>query len=312
MSKFLIIRFSSIGDIVLTSPVVRCLKKQLPDAEIHFLTKPAFSDVVAHNPYIDKIHFLDRPLLHKAIVLKEEGFDFIIDLHNNLRTQIIKSIIDAPAFSFDKLNIEKWQMVNLKINTLPNIHLVDRYMATLKPFGIENDNEGLDYFFPEQTLPELPENFIVFAIGAQHFTKRLPNDKIISFCKQSDKPVVLLGGKTDEANGNIISQNSNAINLCGKLSLHQSAAVIAKAEKVITHDTGLMHIAAALKKDIVTIWGNTIPEFGMSAYSEKFEFRILNFEIKDLSCRPCSKIGFNACPLGHFNCMVKQEIKMPL
>ncbi len=196
-------------------------------------------------------------------------------------------------------------MVNLKQNTLPEIHIIERYLATLKSFGIENDNGGLDYFFPEQTLPALPEKFIAFAIGAQHFTKRLPNDKIISFCKQLNKPVVLLGGKTDEANGDFISQNSDAINLCGKLSLHQSAAVIEKAERVITHDTGLMHIAAALKKDIVTIWGNTIPEFGMSAY----KISVINLEVQNLSCRPCSKIGFNVCPKGHFDCMMKQELK---
>jgi ADP-heptose:LPS heptosyltransferase len=125
--KFLIIRLSSIGDIVLTSPVVRCLKKQVPDAEIHFLTKYAHRQIVESNPYITKIHLLDESLTATISQLKKEQFDFIIDLHKNLRTAKIKRALKkTPSFSFNKLNIEKWLLVNLKINRLPTIHIVDR------------------------------------------------------------------------------------------------------------------------------------------------------------------------------------------
>lgn len=316
MAKFLVIRFSSIGDIVLTTPVVRCIKKQLPGAEIHYLTKPAYRSILEQNPYIDQIHTLDKPLLQKIRELKALGFDFIIDLHNNLRTRIIKSGMDVPAFSFEKLNTEKSLLVQFKVNMLPGLHIVDRYMQTLAPFGVKNDGEGLDYFLPadiENTfnIKQLisSDDFVAFAIGAQHFTKRLPADKIMAVCRNMNKPVVLLGGKEDEANGNEIALQSgqHVINLCGKLTLHQSAFVASKALRVITHDTGLMHIAAAFKKEIISVWGNTIPEFGMTPYYGNHKVWNLEAEVNNLSCRPCSKIGFKACPLVHFNCMNLQS-----
>lgn len=312
MPKFLIIRFSSIGDIVLTTPVIRCLKQQVPQAEVHFLTKPEYAGLLQHNPYLTAIHTLDKPLLTKARELNKEGFDAVIDLHHNLRSRMIKTIIQAPAFTFHKLNIEKWLMVNLHMNKLPNLHVVDRYMQTVQSLGVVNDGQGLDYFFntPMPQLPPLPTTYIAFAIGAQHGTKRMPNEKIAAICRNLPMPVVLLGGKTDESNGELIARQAggHVINCCGKLSLEQSAAVLQGAHKVLTHDTGLMHIAAALKKDVVAIWGNTIPEFGMSAYRGKHTFRVTNMQVANISCRPCSKIGYEQCPKGHFNCMQQQNI----
>lgn len=316
MAKFLILRFSSIGDIVLTTPVIRCLKQQIPHAEVHYFTKPGFKTILEHNPYIDHIHVLDKPLLTKLKELKQLGFDYIIDLHNNLRTRIIKGVLDVPAFSFNKLNTEKSITVNFKLNTLPDIHIVDRYLQTLADFGVVNDEEGLDYFFPPQLEQAFhlqqyinQPNFIAFAIGAQHATKRLPTPKIIDICSKLNAPIVLLGGKEDAENGDDIVKQSgkHVINLCGQLSLHQSALMVKHATKLITHDTGLMHIAAALKKETVSIWGNTIPEFGMSAYYGKYDVRSSIFEVQGLSCRPCSKIGYKACPKKHFNCMNLQD-----
>jgi ADP-heptose:LPS heptosyltransferase len=307
LSKFLIIRFSSIGDIVLTTPVIRCLKKQVPEAEVHFLTKPAFKPVLEHNPYIDHLHLLDKPLLQKIQELKALGFDYIIDLHNNLRTRIIKGVMDVPAFSFDKLNIEKSILVAFKQNILPDIHIVDRYMDTLKSFGVTNDDEGLDYFLPENfsfpSTGELPENFIAFAIGAQHATKRLPNEKIVAVCKLIHKPVVLLGGKEDAANGDEIAKQAgtHVINLCGKLSLHESAYAVSKADKVITHDTGLMHIAAAFKKEIISVWGNTVSEFGMTPYYGKYKIANLKSEIQIYTAVPAPKSGIKNAPKGTSN-----------
>jgi ADP-heptose:LPS heptosyltransferase len=311
--KFLIIRFSSIGDIVLTTPVVRCLKTQVYNAEVHYLTKPGFAGILATNPYIDKLHILDKPILEKALELKQLGFDYVIDLHNNLRTRIFKSILDLPSFSFEKLNVEKSILVHTKLNTLPPVHIVDRYLNTLQSFDVTNDEMGLDYFLPAGFLfnptIQLPEHFIAFAIGAQHATKRLPNEKIISICRQVKQPIVLLGGKEDAANGETIAaqSGSHVIHLCGKLSLHESAYVVSQSDKVITHDTGLMHIAAAFKKEIFSVWGNTVPEFGMTPYYGNKNIRQSLFEIKNLYCRPCSKIGFTECPQKHFKCMLLQD-----
>jgi len=286
------------------------MKKQLPDCEIHFLTKPQYKVILENNPYIDRLHLLDTSDLKKALELKNENFDFIIDLHNNIRTLIFKSVLNVISYPFEKLNLQKWLLVNFKINELPDIHIVGRYLKTVAPLGVYNDGKGLDYFIPSTVSVEnLPDTFIVFVIGGNHFTKKLPNEKIISICKGIDKKIILLGGKEDETNGDEIANasGSHVINLCGKLSLNESAFVIKHSEKAITHDTGLMHIAAAFQKEIISIWGNTVPEFGMTPYYGKSEVGSWKSEVGNLDCRPCSKIGFDKCPKGHFKCMMMQD-----
>lgn len=296
---------------MLTTPVIRCLKKQYPNAEIHFLTKPSYAFLLRNNPYISVVHVLDKPLFEKAIELKSMSFDYVIDLHNNMRTAIVKAILQTPAFSFDKLNTEKTILVKTGINTLPPIHIVDRYIQTIENFGVKNDGEGLDYFLPAAISLQvvLPENYTAFAIGAQHYTKRLPVHKIAEFIESVEGSVVLLGGKEDEGNGNAVLNllGDKAINMCGKLSFDESALVVKNATKIISHDTGLMHVAAAFKKQIISVWGNTVPEFGMYPYYGKYQVENRMLEVKGLSCRPCSKIGFNGCPKKHFACMEHQE-----
>lgn len=331
MPKFLVLRFSSIGDIVLTSPVVRCLKQQVKNAEIHFCTRDVYSELLAHNPYIDRKFFLKDDLPQLIEKLKKEHYDYIIDLHHNLRTWLVKRKLGAAgfelsksspkAFSFNKLNFEKWLIVNFKINRLPPVHIVDRYLETVKSFGVTNDGMGLDYFLSakdEAVLQQLPashqQGYIGFVIGARHFTKQLPLEKIISICKQINQPLVLLGGKEDHEKGEAIltkinshssaaDRKSEIYNGCGKFSINESAALVKHATKIITHDTGLMHVAAAFKKEIVSVWGNTIPEFGMTPYYGSQPVQDTKFEIRNLSCRPCTKIGFDKCPKGHFKCM---------
>ncbi|MDB5283936.1 MAG: glycosyl transferase family protein, partial [Bacteroidota bacterium] len=176
--KFLILRFSSIGDIVLTTPVIRCLRKKYPDAEIHYATKKAFASILKNNPYINKIHLLGDSISELITKLKEEKFDYIIDLHHNQRTLLIKLQLGVKSFSFDKLNIEKWLMVNFKINRLPQKHIVDRYLETCSQLGVINDGEGLDYFLADEddvdlkTLPNaFQAGYIGWAIGAKQNTK---------------------------------------------------------------------------------------------------------------------------------------------
>lgn len=325
MPKFLVIRFSSIGDIVLTSPVVRCLKQQVKDAEVHFLTKKNFSSIIEHNPFIDKKIYLEGELSALIPQLKKEKYDAVIDLHHNLRTLYLKRSLRVKSFSFNKLNFEKWLLVNFKINRMPHIHIVDRYMETVKSFGVLNDGKGLDFFVgahAESPLDKLPAEFrngyIAFVIGANHNTKKLPAEKIAGICSRLQLPVILLGGKEDSVKAEeIISIQSKpqtssvkpqtAWNACGKFSLIESALLVKQSDKVITHDTGLMHIAAAFKKEIISVWGNTVPGFGMYPYYGDFNILNSKFEITGLSCRPCSKIGYDKCPKGHFKCMMLQD-----
>lgn len=314
MAKFLIIRFSSIGDIVLTTPVIRCLRKQVPDAEIHFLTKQAFRSIVADNPYINKIHTLGDSfdlMLHELLT---EEYDYIIDLHHNLRTLRIKRFLKgAKSLSFNKLNIEKYIYTNLKVNLLPKKHIVDRNLETVRSFGVTDDGQGLDYFIPQKDVvdnKDLPTShlhgYIAVVIGAALATKKLPIHKLKELCTAIDHPLILLGGKEDYEDGKAIASVDEVkiYNACGKFNLNESADLVKRSKLVITHDTGLMHIAAALQKPIISVWGNTVPAFGMYPYYGKYSKQHFDVvEINKLRCRPCSKIGYKKCPRGHFKCM---------
>ncbi|MFT4762857.1 MAG: ADP-heptose:LPS heptosyltransferase [Paraglaciecola sp.] len=303
--KILIIRFSSIGDIVLTTPVIRCLKTQL-NAEVHYLTKQSFLSILKYNPHIDKIFTIQKKVSEVLRELKKEKYDVIIDLHKNLRTWQVRIGLGFPkTLTFDKINFEKWLMVNFKINRLPKVHIVDRYLKSVESLGVKNDGEGLDYFLPPEESTKTEGNYIAFAIGAAHATKRLPREKVLEFCQKINTRIVLLGGKDVAEEGAEIAKQAgtHVQNLCGEISLHASARYLCDAQKVITHDTGMMHIAAAFNKEIISIWGNTIPEFGMYPYYKKGEQKNKFLEVKGLSCRPCSKIGYDKCPKGHFKCM---------
>ena len=317
--KFLIIRFSSIGDIVLTTPLIRCLKKQVPDAEVHFLTKKSFTNIVESNPYIDKIITLGNDWNTMIDALKTEQYDYIIDLHHNLRTLRIKRTLKVKSFSFDKLNIQKWLLTALKINVLPKLHIVDRNLSTLSSFGVLNDGKGLDYFIPDKDKvkdKDIPAShhfgYIGIVIGAALETKKLPVHRLKELCSKINYPIILLGGPEDKANGDVIAATDDIkiYNSCGKFNLYESADLVRRSKLIITHDTGLMHIAAALKKQIVSIWGNTVPDFGMTAYYGNNTITDTRFEVTSLSCRPCSKIGYKQCPKKHFKCMELQNIDL--
>lgn len=306
--KILVIRFSSMGDIIYTTPVVRCLKKQLPGVEVHFITKPAFKYIYDSNPYVDKLLLL-KPTLSETIKdIKAEGYDYIVDLHNNLRTALIKLRTGVPSSTYKKQTIRKWLSLKFNLKLVPPVHLVDRYMKAVGTLGVKNDNQPIDYYIKAEhqlitLLPASHQNgFVAFVIGATHFTKRMPNSKIISICREIDLPVVLLGGNDVKANGDEIAAalGERAYNACGITSLDESVFLVSKAKKIIGFDTGLTHIAEAFDRPIVSVWGGTVPELlGVQPYKVK-EVLVAGIE---LECRPCSKFGLPACPLGHFKCM---------
>jgi ADP-heptose:LPS heptosyltransferase len=325
--KFLIIRFSSIGDVVLTTPLVRCLKNQVATAEIHYLIKSSFKPVIACNPYIDKIHCLEESLDAVIKDLEKEDFDYIIDLHHNLRSLKVKEALLKKSFSFNKLNIEKWIYTSFKWNRLPSVHVVDRYMKTVEGFGVVNDGKGLDYFIAEEERikpSDLPTShqagYIGIVIGAALNTKKYPLQKVKDLCGALDHPIILLGGLEDANEGERIAAVDifKIYNACGRFSLNESADLVRGAKLIVTNDTGLMHIAAAFKRPAVTLWGNTVPEFGMYPYYGENYLSQLDqlpydiIEIRKLRCRPCSKIGYDVCPKGHFKCMEKIENRVLL
>jgi heptosyltransferase-2 len=133
---------------------------------------------------------------------------------------------------------------------------------------------------------------------------------LTELCTKIDHPVILIGGPEDRANGEQIAAADpvKIYNACGKFNLHESADLVKRAKLVISHDTGMMHIAAAFRKPIISIWGNTVPAFGMTPYYGSITVPNHISQAEKLWCRPCSKIGYNKCPLGHFDCMKRQSI----
>ncbi|MEM9835296.1 MAG: glycosyltransferase family 9 protein [Bacteroidota bacterium] len=312
--KILIVRFSSIGDIVLTSTTVRCVKQQTK-AEVHFLTKARFRAVVEHNPYIDRVWTMEKDLKEVVKDLKAERFDLVLDLHNNLRCWVLSwHLRKSKFYRFSKLNTQKWLLTRWKINRLPDIHIVDRYLATASSLGVKNDGQGLDYFPGEATADFIEagqawhsQPYLAFVIGAAHATKCLTEEQMIDFCRAFQQPILLLGGPAEKEQGERIATAAghHVHSTCGQFTLHESAMLVRDAAAVLTHDTGLMHIAAAFDKPIISVWGNTVADFGMYPYlpRQKKEERERRIAVTGLSCRPCSKIGFSACPQGHFRCI---------
>ena len=300
--KILVVRFSSIGDIVLTSPVVRILKNQL-NAEVHFITKKVYKCLIEHNPNIDKIYSIDTDIKEVVSELKNENYDWIIDLHNNIRSSQLKRI-RVKSRSYKKLNLQKFLLTNFGINRMPKTHTVDRFLDTISHLGVKNDGKGLDFFLSKKDEVDISvKDYICFAIGGNHFTKILPTTKIIEICKKINKTIVLIGGEDDYNRAEEIENEvgRKVINLCGKYSINQSAHIMKHAKYLITHDTGFMHIAAAFQMKIYSVFGGTHPDLGFTPYLPNPENKII--QVENLSCRPCHRYGKSKCPEGHFNCM---------
>lgn len=315
--KILIVRFSSIGDVVLTTPVVRAVKKQIPDSTVHFLTKENFKSVLANNPYIDKLITIRRSTNEVLAELRAEKYDYIIDLHRNTRTLGLKLKLGRKSYAFPKLNFKKWVLVNFKSDSMPKQHVVDRYFEAVRKLGVMNDHGPCDFFLSEAESIDTQavfglekKTYISIAIGAQFATKRMPFIKLEEIVRKIDTPIVLVGGPTDTKLAEMLVERfplRTIINACGTFSLPESASIVKQSKVLLSNDTGMMHIASCFETPTVSVWGNTVPALGMYPYfpTKKELFSI--HEVNGLSCRPCSKIGFQECPKRHFNCMQLQD-----
>lgn len=316
--KILIIRLSSIGDIVLSTPLIRVLRNKFPNSQIDFIIKKEFSELLKYNPNLTNLIEFNtengfKELLRLKRQILKENYDLIIDIHNNLRSIFLRMFTGAHVVRINKRVFKRFLLVKFKINLYKNaIHVVDRYIETLSNFSIKNDNQGLEIFVPEDTI-EIAKNkinfsdknlYIAIAPSAKHETKRWLPER---FAQLGDKlaekfkaKIILLGGKEDEDRCRFVEEMmvSKPINLCGKTTLLESAAVLSMCKLLVTNDSGLMHIGSAMKTRIVAIFGSTVKEFGFSPYG------VENIVIeKNIPCRPCSHIGRNKCPEGHFKCM---------
>lgn len=307
--KVLVVRFSSIGDIVLTSPIVRALKLQV-GAEVHFITKQKFKTVVSNNERIDKIYIFQKEITEVIADLKKEKYDYIIDLHKNLRSKRLIFSLGVKSISFDKINFEKWLRVHTRLNYLPNLHLVDRYFQGLKKLGIEDDGDGLEHFhgINERELVRIipREPYIAIVLGATYYTKRIPKQKLVYIIENAPFRIVLLGGAdVRDLSSELTQMFPKVINSVDQLTLNESAAVVKYSKFTVTGDTGMMHIAAAYKVPTLVFWGSTAYELGMYPYYGKnHAVKSVNLINEEINCSPCSKIGKKTCPKGHFKCML--------
>lgn len=318
--KFLIIRFSSIGDIVLATPAIRCLKQQMPGAEVHFLTKKKFKAVTVANPYIDKFHYFDNDFSETIKAIRTEEYDYIIDLHKNLRTLRLYFETDTKTkwLSYRKLSVQKFLLTKWHINTMPGIHISKRCLNALESLGIKDDGRGLDYFIPADEAiknTDLPLShrmgFMVMVIGASFYTKKLPVPKLQELCQSINHPIILIGGKEDipEAEAIAAVDPIKIYNACGKFSLNESADITRQAKLVISHDTGLQYIACAFQKKVLAIWGGTSPKLDVEPfYGTSQEAKHINYIVHALPCQPCSNFGTRTCPKKHFKCMLLQDV----
>lgn len=315
--RLLVLRFSSIGDIILTTPVLRALATQRPGIEVHVATKACYADLLRHSPHVTEVHRLGDDWQGFVEGLRRVGFDAVIDLHGSLRSWRLARALGVPRHCYAKRALARWVMVCLKVNALRDEHVVDRYFRAVRCLGVQDDGEGPELHIPEgrAVVPDaLPRShrsgYTVLAIGAAHFTKRLPVHKLVSLAREIRGPIVLVGGEAEReaAQAIVAAVGARAHDAVGRHDLLGSASLIRGADAVIAHDSAAMHMAVAFRRPLVSVWGGTVPEFGMGPVLGRQFVPSRVVQVQGLACRPCSKHGRSSCPKGHFACMEAQDV----
>ena len=324
--KTVIFRLSSLGDILLTTPFIRALRKAAgPDAQIDFVVKEQYADLVRYNPHLSAVHTLESSggmtaLFSLAAGLRTQKFEVIFDLHRSLRTAALRMLVPSPRTEVvNKHILRRWELVHWKRGIGKSFpHAVERYCETLRPYGITPDENGLEITIPEDILRRTagqvaarqdPHTKVVIGIcpGARHFTKRWPWDKYVDIARRLIKDqgasILLFGGQEERDVCERIAQQlppASVLNLAGSFSILETAAAMDACAIVVTNDSGLMHLAAARKRPVVALFGSTTRELGFFPYGTKS----IAIEEVGLPCRPCSHIGLDHCPEKHFRCML--------
>lgn len=307
LNKILIIRLSSLGDILLTTPFIRAIKSQFPDIKIDMLLREEYADVVKLNPYLNKKFLFKKDDKSNNVLieqLKNTNYELVIDLQNNLRSKKIVSSLKTTSVKFDKRSFDKFLLVNFKINKLKEAPQIPvRYSNTIQDLKL--DKGGLDLFTDKSANEELigKNNLIGFCPGARHFTKRWLKEYFVELgnkLTQDGYTIVLFGGRIDkEICEEINKAIPGSINLANDDDLLQTVADMKLCKVVVCNDSGLMHTATATGTKVIAIFGSTVKELGFAPYN----CNNLILENNSLTCRPCSHIGRSNCPKKHFDCM---------
>lgn len=314
--SILIIRLSSIGDVVLTTPLLRVLRNKYPEARIDFLTFDLMSDVLKHNPRINNLFTIKKSNIFntysqkKLINFSIDNYDYVIDLQNNIKSRVLRLGLSNSILSFDKRRFYKLQLVYLKRRFTTYRKIPDLYIETCRHLALKPDDKSPELWLNSDNeynyeIKASNKNTIVIAPGAKHYTKRWPKEKFAELINKMHYHIpginlILLGSPEDNEICSFIAENSNdrIINLCGKTTLLESAEIIDSSALVVTNDSAIMHIASARQVNVVAIFGSTVEQFGFVPYNA--HFTIIQ---KDVECRPCTHYGKNKCPKKHFKCM---------
>ncbi len=314
IKNILIIRLSSLGDILLTTPIIRSLKEQNSEIEIDFILREQYADLLRYNKNIESLLIYKEDSASKESLFKDlrkNKYDLVVDLQNNFRSAEIRKEIKANQVIFNKRTVDKFLLVHFKINRFNGQQEIPkRYSETLP--GLRLDNNGLELFFPSETKTNLSDNVkhIGIAPGSRHFTKMWPKEYFIDLSKMvldDGNSIAIFGGKSDfELCSELAEKIPGSINLCNDDKILQTAADMKKCNAVICNDSGLMHAATAIGIPVLAIFGSTVKEFGFAPYRS----RNIVLENNSLTCRPCSHIGREDCPKKHFKCMLELTPKL--
>jgi len=309
IKKILVVRLSSFGDIVLSFPLIKKLKEIFPGSEIHFLTKNNYREVAELNPNLNKIISFEGSLMNIRRTIKKEHYDLIIDIHKNFRSIVLSFLNAGTVKRYTKENFKKFMLVKFKLNLFKEvIPVYKKYMLTVSKFIKESGTEysNTELVFDRERIYK--DDYVLVSPSSRHFTKTFPVIKFIAYINtQTNKKFIITGdgSETDMIICRLIEANcSNVINLCGKLNINELANVIFYSDFVICNDSAILHLAEALGKKAVAVFGSTVKEFGF--FPQLKQSKVL--EIIDLKCRPCTHIGRENCPEGHFNCMEKIKL----
>lgn len=320
--RIAIIRLSSMGDILLSSPIVLALHKSYPKATIDFYTKDTMQSIIEEHPGISKVYLWNckaKDGLNDMInQIENRQYDRIVDLQNNWRSRRLTRMLSGKLHRVNKEGFRRRILVHFGWNILRKRHVIRRYYSCISDFCPSPLQERIELPDTQSTpLTHLLSprtstgNFIVWAIGAKHFTKRLPNSIIAKTIQSIPHSVILIGDSTDCENAQRIlahlPKGHNVIDLTGKTSFLESVELIKRARLTLANDSLMMHVAAGSGKPLISFWGSTTPELGFRPLSNH---ATLISAPKKLSCQPCHTAGRSSCPKKHFNCMmtIKPEI----
>jgi len=327
IDKTLIIRFSSIGDIVLSSLLCRILRQRFPQSEIDYLVKAEHADLVRYNPHITRvIEFPANGGIRNLLKLRQSihtaKYDLIVDAHDSLRSRFLCWGLRGVV-RLRKHKIARFLLVKFKINLYKSLGyaqgVAERYIEPVSSLGVADDDNGLEIFVHKESLNTAErflrtwasgDTFIGICPSAKHSNKMWLKERFAEtaavLAREAGEGVMLFGSRDEHGRCMDIEEwihekcrEIPVFNLAGRTSLLETAALMDHCSIVITNDSGLMHIAAARKRKVVAIFGPTVKELGFFPYGTLSTV----IEHESLRCRPCTHIGLPHCPKGHFKCM---------